>query len=457
VFGALKFGMSDAGCVIAVYEKGAIAASTSGTQTFVVQGPIFQKWLAVRDPGSNLSRLGCPTAEETDTIAGARMQDFRRGRIYKTANATAWTPEVFRDAIVALDGEAATGVPVTDPTSSSGAMQTWLFQRFARLDHPGIEASTLEIRGNPPVLFVERVGEGIETAGVDFFPRTATVWRTFPCDPDHPLGPCHVEKPKFGSPITRSNADATCPGQYNGTTNGVEWKAITLDNYHAVPLRGWVNSSRLSCLDNPLTHDYIMTNNSSRCSIADVFPSDWQVLVKPLAPFGNLITEDQTYLELEWEAYYTGYFFAGWGWPIAGDLIFTSGRWIMDCGHHSPGFKAEIHPPFLTSHMFTQKRADGSLETVAEIWINGYFPGDPIDVDIWPPPRPTPDAFLTVTRPVDAGAALGLSVALTTSFSGATAHFTAPRREVEVEGSGKMNFASGRGYEAEWTVYWSLR
>lgn len=62
-------------------------------------------------------------------------------------------------------------------------METWLFQRFARLDLPGVEPSTLEIRGSPAVLYVERVGDGLD--GVE--PRTRTdgnsptVYRTFPC------------------------------------------------------------------------------------------------------------------------------------------------------------------------------------------------------------------------------------------------------------------------------------
>jgi hypothetical protein len=106
--------------------------------------------------------------------------------------------------------------------------------------------------------------------------------------------------------------------------------------------------------------------------------------------------------------------------------------------------------------MSTRKRADGTLETDALIWVNGYFPGKPVEIEIWPPPRPSPDAFLTVTRPVDAGAALGLTVALKSSYAGAIATFSAPYREVGVERSGKMNWATGRGYEGEWTVYWSL-
>jgi hypothetical protein len=450
-FGVFRFGASESGCVIAVYDKGLIAAVNN--QTFIVTGAIFQKWMAVREQGQSLGRLGCPTAEERDALGGSRAQDFRHGRIYAVAGSTAYVPEVFRDAIETLGGEETTGVATTDPTDSIGAMQTWLFQRFARLDHPSpsIEPSTLEIRGNPAVLYVERVGEAVETSGATLYPRTATVYRTFPCDGS--LGPCHVEKPTSPPSISHADALTRCPGTYDAINYTKEWQWLSGGDHGQTPLRGWVNSSRLSCTDNPLTHDYTMTNNGSNCKITDVFPSDWQIYVRPLAPFGNLTTEDQTYLEMEFEAYYAGYFFAGWGWPIAGDLIFTNGRWIMDCGHEP--YKAEIHPPYLWSSMSTRKRADGSLETVAEIWVNGYFPGDPVDVDIWPPPRPSPDAFLTVTRPVDAGAAYGVTVALTSSYAGARARFSASHREVEVEGSGKMNWATGRGYEGEWTVYWS--
>ncbi len=153
--------------------------------------------------------------------------------------------------------------------------------------------------------------------------------------------------------------------------------------------------------------------------------------------------------------YYARHFFVALGWPIRGDLIYVNGRWIMDCGH-SP-YKTEIHPPFLMSNMRTQKQADGTPATVADIWITGYYPGDPIDLDLWPPPRPTPNAFLTVIRPTDADAALGVNLKLTSSYAGAHVQFTAQHQEVPVDGSGKMNWATLRGYEGEWLVYWSVQ
>src|SRR5205823_1799953 len=135
-----------------------------------------------------------------------------------------------------------------------------------------------------------------------------------------------------------------------------------------------------------------------------------------------ILTFDQSYLEIEFEEAYALHFFAGFDWPISGDLIYASGRWIMDCGHDP--YKTEIHPPFLMSNMRTQKRPDGTLQTVAYIWVTGYYPGDPIDVDLWPPPRPTPDAILNLSKPLDKDAAFGLSVSVSMSYAGARARFT---------------------------------
>ena len=302
VFGALRYGGRDGDCVFAVYDNGLIAAPSNAS--FIVTGRIFTKWMATREQGGFASILGCPTAEEREALAGARAQDFRRGRIYATSSATAYVPAVFRDAVETLGGEATTGVAITDPTSSIGAMKTWLFQRFARLDLPGVEASTLEIRGSPAVLYVERVGDGIDGVGLTPNGNTPTVYRRFPCDGN--LGPCTVTKPEYQKGIVTA-----CNGRYP-TSSSTEWQSLT-GKYVHTPVTGWVHSSRLSCTDNPLTHDYTMTNNSPRCSVTDVFPSDWNVGIRPLAGFGARTTPDQTYMEIEFEAYYANYFFAWLG------------------------------------------------------------------------------------------------------------------------------------------------
>ncbi len=441
IFGSLRFGAQDGNCVMAVYQNGLIAAE--GNQTYIVKGAIFTKWMATREPGAFISIVGCPTAEEREALAGARAQDFRLGRIYATATASAYVPAVFRDAIEHLGGEAATGIATTDPASSAGAMQTWLFQRFARLDLPGIEASTFEIRGAPPILYVERVGDGLDGAGLTPNGNSATVYRTFECKGN--LGPCTVPKLEYDALLNEK-----CNGVYPAAPT--EWQSLT-GKYVPTPVVGWVHESKLSCEDNPHTHDHFMTNNSPRC-LKPLFPSDWNVTIRPMAGFGSRTTTEQTYMEIEFEAYYAAYFFAGWGWPIPGDLVFTNGRWILDCAV-AHGVKAEIHPPFGMAHSRMRKRADGSFETLTEIWVTGHYPGGQMDFDIWPPPRPSPNAFLTVTKPVDSAAAYGVTLALTTSFSGARVRFNAPFREVKIEETGKMEWMTGRGYEGEWTVRWS--
>ena len=102
----------------------------------------------------------------------------------------------------------------------------------------------------------------------------------------------------------------------------------------------------------------------------------------------------------------------------------------------------------------------GHLATRADIWVNGWYPGeDPIEFDIFPPPRPTPDSTLTLSKPVDADAAFNVNVAFSFQPVLASNHvrvrFTASPRQVEVTDAGEMIFESGRGYEGQWYIYWS--
>ncbi|HET8645553.1 MAG TPA: hypothetical protein VFO85_08710, partial [Vicinamibacteria bacterium] len=141
-------------CTYAVYEQGAVALT--GGQTRVVRGAILAKWRSLEDAG-RFPRLGCPMSEERPSGLDGRAQEFREGRVHAHAAGTFFVPRVFASAIDTLGGEAATGVPTADPTSDSrGPFQTWLFQQFRR---PRVELpSTLEIRGQPPRLFVQRQG-----------------------------------------------------------------------------------------------------------------------------------------------------------------------------------------------------------------------------------------------------------------------------------------------------------
>jgi len=93
------------------------------------------------------------------------------------------------------------------------------------------------------------------------------------------------------------------------------------------------------------------------------------------------------------------------------------------------------------------------------VWANGWYPGDPIEFDIFPPPRPTPDFFLTLVKPVDAHVALDVTVEFNVAPGFATnrvhVKLTASPLEVQVTWTGEMIWEHIRGYEGQWYIYWS--
>jgi hypothetical protein len=96
--------------------------------------------------------------------------------------------------------------------------------------------------------------------------------------------------------------------------------------------------------------------------------------------------------------------------------------------------------------------------TQADIWVNGWYPGDPIEFDIFPPPRPHPEATLVVNKPVDSQAAFGID--FQSKMEPAPANrvhikINAPLRRNEVTYLGEMKWQTGRGYEGQWYVHWS--
>jgi hypothetical protein len=97
--------------------------------------------------------------------------------------------------------------------------------------------------------------------------------------------------------------------------------------------------------------------------------------------------------------------------------------------------------------------------TQANIWVNGWYPGDPIEFDIFPPPRPHPDATLVVNKPIDSQAAVGINFESRMETAGAThrvhIRITAPFRKNVITDLGEMKWQSGRGYEGQWFVHWS--
>jgi hypothetical protein len=349
------------------------------------------------------------------------------------------------DAIDKRGGEEATGPPIAEPTSSPGIMQTWLFQRFTRPDHPDLVPSTLEIRGTPPRLWIERQPSTLPV------PTKGTVYEDFSCAGN--LGPCMVDEPVKPPPIADAE-NRVCHGHSYPFPGTREWEPI-LGDHISTPIFGLARGSHLAGEDNILTHEH---QYDEGCHIVDC-PSDWNVSVLPIGPQRNIAPEtsivaENTYVELEYEAYYANHAHVSTDWPLVGDLFAAAGRWIIDCGHRPR--RTELHPVFMYSKMKAEQ-FQGHLATRADVWVNGWWPGDPIDFDIFPPPTPSPDATLVLNKPVDADAAFNVS--LTYSLQPESANhvhvqFTATIRQNEVTDAGEMRFQSGRGYEGQWYIYW---
>jgi hypothetical protein len=447
-FGALRYSARTT-CTVAVYERGAVFSQN--TTTRVIRGDIFLKWLAERDARAPFSRLGCPLGERRDAGGGSLAQDFERGRIYSgLSTGTHFVPGVFRDALDVLGGEAATGVPIADPTSSPGVMRTWLFQRFMRSEHPDLQPSTLEIRGTPPTLWVQRqASDGTDNVFFDIpiTDASPTLWLRFPCAGN--LGPCQVAAPSSGVPIFDAG-ERFC----RGTTYPLppppigpkEWAPVVGD--HVITrLAGIVKNSGLASKDNPITHSCVAAG------ALDLFPSDLNVTVRPLHPHRHLFADNRVNMEIEFEYCWFHFGFAAGMEPRRGDLVLAGGRWIIDCGHRP--FRSEIHPPAVMASMRTVT-LDNRPATKADIWINGTYTGDRFDVEIFPPPRPSPNALLTLQKPLDAASAVGINVeADIVDLMVGRARFSASPRKVPVSVHGEMQLQQGRVYHGRWHVFWS--
>jgi hypothetical protein len=238
-----------------------------------------------------------------------------------------------------------------------------------------------------------------------------------------------------------------------------EWPAI-LGNYVNTAVFGVITSSHMTDVDNPFTHEMIFD-----CSTKVDCPSDWEFRVTPIgpqqstAPQPSLFTpSNKTDIKIEYEAYYARAADVTLDWPQAGDLVFTAGRWIIDCGHDT--YHSELHPIFMRAKMKTEAY-DGQKATRADIWVNGWFPGDTLEFDVFPPPRPSPDAQLVLIKPFDADAALGLGVEFAWEPPGLIipnrvhVKFSAPLRQNTVSDAGEMFFEPLRDYTGKWFLYWA--
>ncbi len=77
--------------------------------------------------------------------------------------------------------------------------------------------------------------------------------------------------------------------------------------------------------------------------------------------------------------------------PEPADRISMTGRWVVDCGHDD--WHSELHP--IESLVATH--AEGSA-VVASVVITGDWPGGELELDVWPPARPSAAAMLRWRR-----------------------------------------------------------
>jgi hypothetical protein len=223
-----------------------------------------------------------------------------------------------------------------------------------------------------------------------------------------------------------------------------EWAAVEVP--FVTPLLGFAVKSYMAGEDWQGTHE---------CSGYAWEGVDWNIEVRPLHPYKHLLSTNTDIVNIEYEECWAKYFHAGWGFPGPPDLIFVAGRWAIDCGHDS--FSPEIHPPAVLAAMRAGSFASHPA-TVANIWINGVYAGEPVELKIFPPPRPSPSATLTYAKPYDANAAFDVTVEdavdLPWSPSYVRVRFTASPRQIQVDWDGEMHHQKNRGYKGRWHVYW---
>ncbi len=489
-------------CPIAVYQDMAIAKPSwsPGNVTYVVREPILGKWKGwvSKDTHEEVPDF-CPTGE----LQGL-SQGFGSGRIYKSG--PYFVPKVFADAMqnvhlsAGYDGETSTGVPISDPLESPTA-HTWLFQQFRR--GGDLLDSTLEIKGEPPVLYLEREGGGANWGHAG----GATVSETAPCSAIH--GPCDLTPPVTRAQLTTDDTLRNChytTFNPNPAVEPREWEPVQgtsdCDTTTGVGFLTVPVDSHLSGDDLATTHDPSPCCTFYGSGGGPVYDWNFDIIPQSSYPLGGM-NQDYDYLqvagrvkmELEVETCHMKHFTCdavGAGLR-PGALLQASGRWIIDCGHddRSP----EIHPIGLLAYMRTSTDPPPALSadsycynnprvtycngpvTLATISTNGFWSGVPTDVLISPPPRPSPNAELCIHFPPDSEASVGLNpVAWTTDpdFEGyVKATFSKPHAPhcpfVETWYGGQMfpltsdydlfcNFPTGiqyGEYYGVWVVGWS--
>ena len=236
-----------------------------------------------------------------------------------------------------------------------------------------------------------------------------------------------------------------------------------------VPIWGVLFDAHLAHGDNPFTH----RNKFSPCPTPvlealineTICPTDWDLKIRPLPGFGSMQPVHRDAVQVEFERVDFQHQLVAYGDPTVGDLIFAAGRFVVDCGHggdHLDSFKTEIHPPgvYTAVKMVTH---NGKPATQADIWVNWFFSGgtaptDAVDFDIFPPPRPSPQATLAASTPGDQNEAVKVTFKSQGPFGPMRVHVTATRGTPEITGFGEMKPRKETvpfGFDGRLFVFWS--
>jgi len=424
--GDFIWGKTVGNCTFALYQFGGIFTSPAGT--YLVWTKIFAKWKSLTSPSNPLGLLGCPTSKghypeghkwksewgSRDTalivIDDATCQDFLKGRIYDGPKGTYYVIEPFVSAMDKMDFDANFGIPVTDPVQQNKQLLPILWQKFEPTNsshyYNGITFSTMEITDNPRRLWIAtpdilgyiRIGTLWKMPS-----RIPTVWRSYPIEKiGEPCSNVVGLIPSHGVPSSRPKKPYKYLGSDCGWTTypwGVPAWVHMKSKKEITSTIGTVRSSALSSVDYHLCH---------YCSVAISDGVDWCPKIYPDPGFEDILGEKKDYLEIEYEWCLVGY-------PLPvdpkdadkgekpgqlekGDKLFVAGRWITDCGHDDP-YKTEIHPPAVMINMYTTTW-QGKPATIGDmVYFDWWYPGESVEADIYPPPRPKPDAFPVFSLP----------------------------------------------------------
>ena len=349
---------------------------------------------------------------------------------------------------------------------------TWLFQRFVR---SGIAIpSTLEIRGEPPRLYVERqAGDGSFFQGI-LLPNNPTIVQAFDCTTT--AGPCPVaaqsDEPLFSGAAARCNNkefdwEDVVAGTVGPVLDPPEWVPIN-GHYVQTPVWGVLFDVHLASGDNPFSHsspfEPCPTPVLEALINETICPTDWYLKIRPLPGFRSMVAVHRDAVQIEFERVDFQHQLVAYGDPTVGDLVFASGRFVVDCGHggdHLDSFKTEIHPP----SVYTAVRSityNGRPATESDTWVNRFFAGgnaptDAVEFDIYPPPRPSPQATLGASTPGNQTGLVGVTFN-PLAYGPVRVHITATPGKPEITRYGQMLMRKDDnvfGFDGRLHVYWN--